>query len=120
MPGVDISNVAGKRRSFMQVTEVPPAGCTQKETVMLRVVLQTATIVLLLLALSVSSSAQGEAYLGPHRGIQKASDADDANYLGGGTLRCIGSRSEVRDRVDRANRDADPGRVRLLNHEVEL
>jgi outer membrane protein W len=30
---------------------------------------------------------QGAAYIGPHLGIQKARDADDANYLAGATLR---------------------------------
>lgn len=41
--------------------------------------------VLVLLPLSVSS--QTNVYLGPHLGIQKSQDADDANYLVGATLR---------------------------------
>lgn len=86
---------------------------------MLRLFLQTSIAVLVLMGLAASLSAQGEAYLGHRLGIQKASDADDANYLVGGTLCCIGSRSEAPYRFDRANRDAYPGRVTLLNQEVE-
>lgn len=40
-----------------------------------------------LVLLPLTARAQGGAFFGPHLGIQKASDAEDANYLGGATLR---------------------------------
>ncbi len=44
-------------------------------------------IVALMLMLPLSLTAQSGAYFGPHLGIQKSQDAEDANYLGGATLR---------------------------------
>jgi len=41
----------------------------------------------ILILLPISVDAQGDAYIGPHLGIQKASDADDSNYLVGASLR---------------------------------
>ncbi len=44
-------------------------------------------VAVVLVALPIAAAAQANAYLGPHLGIQKADDADDANYLVGATLR---------------------------------
>ena len=49
--------------------------------------LHWAILLAILIALPISAHSQGEAYIGPHLGIQKAQDADEANYLVGATLR---------------------------------
>ncbi len=49
--------------------------------------LSTGIVLGILLLLPLSARCQTNAYLGPHLGIQKGQDAQDANYLAGATLR---------------------------------